>query len=215
MGVKNSPMPRRQARMDRGTGPARRSPLLPCGKPYASPELARAAAALRGEGAAATECLNKRDCGKWHVRVPPAVRTLPVPVARRPVTGFPARVKLLVRTRAGNGEIEAASCECCGMHLGRYGGQVQHIVARGMGGTSNPVLQTAANGALLCGTPQDGCHGLAESRDPEMRAKGFWLPQGSDPRAEPMMLHSRHGSGVLVWRSADGLYLFEAPVIAA
>jgi hypothetical protein len=119
-------------------------------------------------------------------------------------------VKLLVRTRAGLGEIEDAVCESCGRHLGRYGGQVQHIIARGMGGTTRPVLGTAANGALLCGlTPQDpdGCHYRAESRDAGMRARGFWLEQGSDPAAEPMTLHS----GAVIWRSEDGSYLFGAP----
>jgi hypothetical protein len=124
-------------------------------------------------------------------------------------------VKLAVRARAGNGSAEEAQCEACGIWLGKYEGQIQHIVARGMGGTSNPVLSTAANGALLCGTPQSGDHGLAESRDPEMGARGFWLPQGSDPRLEPMMLHSAHGSGVLVWRSEDGRYLLEPPAVAA
>jgi hypothetical protein len=130
-------------------------------------------------------------------------------------TGFSQKVKLAVRTRAGNADPEKAQCEACGIWLGRYGGQVQHVVARGMGGTSNPVLSTAANAALLCGTPQSGDHGLAESRDPEMGARGFWLPQGSDPRLEPMMLHSAHGSGVLVWRGVDGSYLFEAPEVSA
>jgi hypothetical protein len=133
----------------------------------------------------------------------------------RTETGFSRKVKLQVRTRAGNGDPDEARCECCGIGLGRYGGQVQHIVARGMGGTSDPVLGTAANGALLCGTAQSGDHGLAESRDQEMRAKGFWLPQGTDPRAVPMMLASEHGSGVLVWRTEDGRYSFEAPEVAA
>lgn len=129
-------------------------------------------------------------------------------------TGFPARVKLQVRKRAGDGEAESACCEACGQWLGRYGGQVQHVVARGMGGTSNPVLSTAANGALLCGlTPQDpdGCHYLAESRHREMRDRGYWLPQGSDPRAVPMTLHT----GAVAWRAEDGSYLFRAPGEAA
>jgi hypothetical protein len=126
-------------------------------------------------------------------------------------TGFTPKVKLLVRTRAGNGDLDEARCECCGIWLGRYGGQVQHLVARGMGGTSNPVLKTAANAALLCGTAQSGDHGLAESRDREMGAKGFWLPQGTDPRLVPMTLASEHGSGITVWRSVGGEYLFEAP----
>lgn len=127
--------------------------------------------------------------------------------AARPETGFSRKVKLTVRTRAGEGCIEDARCECCGVELGRYGGQVQHIVARGMGGTSNPVRSTAANGALLCGTPQSGDHGLAESRDKEMRRKGFWLPQGTDPRMVPMILWS----GAEAWRTEDGRYLFKRP----
>jgi len=131
--------------------------------------------------------------------------------AARTETGFSRAVKLAVRTRAGSGDVNEARCECCGIWLGRYGGQVQHIVARGMGGTSSPVLKTAANAALLCGTAQSGDHGLAESRDREMGAKGFWLPQGTDPRTVPMMLASEHGSGITVWRSEDGRYLLEAP----
>jgi hypothetical protein len=140
-------------------------------------------------------------------------RSGPVPSATAPrtQTGFSRKVKLQVRTRAGSGDPDNARCECCGLWLGRYGGQIQHLVARGMGGTSDPVLKTAANAALLCGTAQSGDHGLAESRDREMGAKGFWLPQGTDPRTVPMMLASEHGSGVLVWRTEDGRYSFEAP----
>jgi len=202
-------MPSRRQPLAAASGLSRRAPLLPCGKGYESEEAAGESPNAGLPGAEVRQCLN-RECGKWHVRVPQAPRPVPVP-APRPVTGFPARVKLLVRKRAGNGAVEDAACEACGKHLGRYGGQVQHVVARGMGGTSNPVLATAANGALLCGTPHDGCHGAAESRNAEMRARGFWLPQGSDPRAVPMMLHSRHGSGVLAWRSEDGSYSFEPP----
>jgi hypothetical protein len=146
--------------------------------------------------------------------VPRARETAGKPQRRTPRdTGFSPKVKLQVRTRAGNGDPHEACCECCGIWLGRYGGQVQHIVARGMGGTSNPVLGTAANAALLCGTAQSGDHGLAESRDAEMGAKGFWLPQGTDPRTVPMKLWS----GAEVWRSEDGRYVTEAPegVVAA
>lgn len=123
------------------------------------------------------------------------------------MTGFTPRVRNLVRIRAGSGEACDAVCEACGIWLGEHGGQVQHVVARGMGGTSNPVLKTAANGALLCGTAQSGHHGQAERRDPEMRNRGFWLPQGSDPRLVPMILFG----GIEVWRSEDGRYLYEAP----
>jgi hypothetical protein len=126
-------------------------------------------------------------------------------------TGFSRAVKLLVRTRAGNGCADEARCEACGLWLGRRHGECQHLVARGMGGTSNPLLSTPANAALLC----RDCHRTAESRDRETGARGFWLPQGTDPRMVPMMLASEHGSGVLVWRSEDGRYLTEAPEVRA
>ena len=128
---------------------------------------------------------------------------------------FSAATKLLVRKRAGNGLAEDAMCEACGIGLGRRWGQVHHIVNRGMGGSRDEVINSAANAALLCGTPVRGCHGLATALDEEMGARGFWLPQGTDPRTVPMMLASEHGSGISVWRSADGSYLFEAPAVAA
>lgn len=187
---------------------------------YASEDEASRSKSAVQHGWVPEECVH----GQWMLAAPkapraPLARKAGLPRSRRErtvasrQTGFPRPVKLAVRTRAGNGDIGAASCESCGAWLGRYGGQVQHIVARGMGGTSDPVLSTAVNAALLCGTPVDKstCHGLAESRDREMGARGFWLPQGSDPRLEPMMLHSPHGSGVLVWRSEDGRYLADGP----
>ena len=146
----------------------------------------------------------------WSRAVPPegAGEVKGAATRRGPSSGeFSAKVKLQIRTRAGEGDPDQAVCECCGVDLGRYGGQIQHIVARGMGGTSNPVMKTAANGALLCGTAQDGDHGLAESRDPGMRRKGFWLPQGTDPRMVPMILWT----GRKVWRSEDGRYLTAKP----
>ena len=127
------------------------------------------------------------------------------------MTGFSPRVRKLVRTRAGGGDLFNACCEACGIWLGEHGGQIQHVVARGMGGTSNPVLKTAANGALLCGTAQTGDHGRAERRDPEMKTRGFWQPQGTDPRFAPMTLLG----GVEVWRSEDGRYLYEPPIEVA
>jgi hypothetical protein len=128
-------------------------------------------------------------------------------------TGFSEKVKLAVRKRAGNGDPDQACCEACGIWLGCHGGQVQHIVARLMGGRGRKApwwFQTAANGALLCGTPQTGDHGLCEVRDPQMGAMGFWLPSSANALTVPMMLHGAQG-GVLVWRSADGRYLLRAP----
>lgn len=188
--------------MKRTQMPPRAVPMRLCGKQYGSVAEAEESAAGQKPGAVIeTWC----PCRAVHVRQP-AVLSQVLP-ARPSVTGFPLRVKLLVRARAGFGDIDDACCEACALPLRRYGGQVQHIVARGMGGTSRLVLATVVNGCLLCGTSSSGCHGLAESRDPGMRDRGFWLPRGSDPRLEPMTLHS----GVKAWRGTDGRYLYTDP----
>ena len=76
-----------------------------------------------------------------------------------------------------------------------------------MGGCKLAVINSCANAALLCRE----CHRLAESRDRDMLGMGFWLPQGTDPRLEPMMLHGAGGGGVAVWRGMGGEYLYQSP----
>jgi len=120
------------------------------------------------------------------------------------VTEFSRAVRLAVRTRAGSGDPDQAVCEACGTWLGGDRGQFQHIVARGMGGSGDPLIGSAANAALMSGTPQSGCHGRAEAGDAEMY--GFWLPFGTDPRTKSMRLYD----GRVVFRSTDGLYLARA-----
>jgi hypothetical protein len=124
------------------------------------------------------------------------------------VTGFSPRVRRLVRTRAGSGDPHDACCEACMCWLGEYAGEVQHIVARGMGGCKRAVINSCANAALLC----PACHRLAESRDPRMWERGFWLLHGTDPRLTPMTLFS----GDEVWRSeTEARYLYEPPRVVA
>ena len=127
--------------------------------------------------------------------------------APRRETGFSAAVKLACRTRAGDGDPAQARCEAHGGWLGLDFGDFQHIVARGMGGCKDPLINSAANCAFICRR----CHDIAESRDPEMSRRGFWLPQGTDPRMVPMTLWD----GGQVWRSVDGRYLTEAPEMSA
>ncbi len=135
-------------------------------------------------------------------------------------TGFPAKVKLLIRTRAGNGNPENACCEACAMWLGEDGGQIQHIYARGKGGTRNPLYSTTANGCLLCGTRYTGCHYLCEDRahplNAHMNAMGFWrLRNGREkPGDYPIMLHGQQG-GTTVWLDTAGGYAATAPGEAA
>jgi hypothetical protein len=189
--------------------PATRVPIRRCGggPRYASPYAAARSKRARHPGfAAVTGC---GTCGGWHVillRGParPARKTAAA------VTGFPARVRLAIRMRAGNGRAEDACCEACGAWLGRYGGQVQHIRARQMGGSRR--RNSTSNGALLCGTPLTGCHGACERRDPRMRAAGFWLLQSDPP--QPVMLHGLDG-GILAWLDDSGSYQPAAGLRAA
>ena len=121
---------------------------------------------------------------------------------QRKRTGFPETVKLAVRKRAGGGDPDNARCEATGVWLGRYGGEIQHRDARGMGGTSLPVTNSIVNAVLL----STEAHRLAESRDPLLNAQGFWLRNGEDPAETPIMLHSQYGSGVTVWLTPAGGY---------
>jgi len=125
---------------------------------------------------------------------------------------FSDNTRHLIRTRAGEGDPHDAMCEYHeNCWLGINGGEMQHVVARGMGGSRNPVINSPAGGILLCRE----AHALAEARDARMGKLGFWLPQGTDPLLVPMLLHGASGGGRLVWRSADGGYLNQAPEVAA
>ena len=122
------------------------------------------------------------------------------------MTGFSPRVRKLVRTRAGGGDPHDACCESCGTWLGERGGQLQHRLCRGAGGSKDPVESSAANAALMCGTPFSGCHGLAESRDPEhrMEARGFVIRHGNGPAFDPRFVPLILVGDVEVWLSEDG-----------
>jgi hypothetical protein len=129
------------------------------------------------------------------------------------MSGFSPRVRLLVRTRAGGGSPSDACCEACGIWLGEHGGQIQHRLARGRFGSKDPVVSSAANGALLCGTSATFCHGAAESRDPKyrMEERGFVIRHGNGPGYDPRFVPVTLFGGVEVWLSEDGRYLYDAP----
>lgn len=128
----------------------------------------------------------------------------------RPATGFSARTKLAIRTRAGNGDPAQARCEATGVFLGEHGGEFQHRRARGRGGSRDPMANSAANGVLLAGP----VHALAEARDPHLHEQGFWLWSWQNPEAEPVMLHGADG-GLTAWLTDDGEYAYQAPGRAA
>ena len=130
--------------------------------------------------------------------------------------GFSPRVRKLVRTRAGGGYAEQACCESCGIWLGEHAGQVQHRVARGMGGSKDPVVNGLAGAALLCGTSYTGCHGDCEARHtPEaktMEARGFVIRHGKGPEFDPRFVPLVLLGDVVVWLSeTEPRYLYEPP----
>jgi hypothetical protein len=117
----------------------------------------------------------------------------------------------LRRTRAGLGHPRNAICESCAKWLGLYGGEVRPRLARGIGACAPEVL----SGVLLCGSAQAGCCGRVDARDPEMEARGFWIPPGSgpehDPQQVPVVLAGQGVRKIMVWLSPAGTYSFEDP----
>jgi hypothetical protein len=130
---------------------------------------------------------------------------------KRRNTGFPDKVKLMARTRAGGGDPRNARCEAHGGWLGPDGGDYQHRLARRMGGSPGAAVNGAENCAVLCRP----CHDLCEARDDGMEARGWWIRSGNgpahDPRHVPVMLMGESGSGALQYLTADGHYSSAPP----
>lgn len=84
---------------------------------------------------------------------------------------------------------------------------VQHRVARGMGGTSDPAIGfSPANGCGLCRS----CHALCETRDEGMHARGLWLSQHQDPAEFPVFVLAEYGIEAR-YLLADGTYTLTDP----
>ena len=115
-------------------------------------------------------------------------------------TGFPAKVRTLIRERAG------ANCERCGdpHNVGMHGIQVHHRRPRGMGGTRRHGTNGAANGLYLCGM----CHRVVENNREVSLMLGQLVPQHKDPHDVPVLY-----SGEWVLLDDDGYtYRIPAPV---
>lgn len=134
--------------------------------------------------------------------------TRAAPAQHRPAkeTGFPAAMRLAIRTRAGNGDPDEAVCECCAKWLGRYGGQCHHRLGRQAGGSR--LRNTLPNALLACGTPFTGCHGEATAMKQHTKDMGFVLNSGQDPAMVPVRLH---GGERKVWLGDAGGYLLAPP----
>jgi len=83
------------------------------------------------------------------------------------------------------------SCRRCGRWAD--GGSIHHRRPRGMGGTSDPVVNLPANLVLLCGSGTTGCHGWVEANRVQAREDGWLVPMGVDPADVPV----RCADGVL------------------
>lgn len=77
-------------------------------------------------------------------------------------------------------------CARCGKHIGAGPSSIQHRKARGMGGTTDPAINSPANLIVLCGDGVRGCHGWVESHREEARAAGWSVPQWGDPTTVPV-----------------------------
>jgi hypothetical protein len=113
--------------------------------------------------------------GQWHLEGKKKVDT-----------GPDADTRELVKQR------DDWTCACCGNPIVGSNFSLQHRLARGGGGTSDPAINSPANLILLCGSATTGCHGLAESRDAAMHRLGFWLKHGQEP-AKVRVAHAVHG----------------------
>ena len=80
-------------------------------------------------------------------------------------------------------------CLWCGepvvIDWGEY--SLQHRRARGMGGSKLADTGQAHNGALVHGSATTGCHHYIESHPKEAAARGFRIPQGSNPARIPLI----------------------------
>lgn len=182
----------------------KRSPLPPRSVP-----LLRTATLTQGSPLARTTQLSRSP--RLAVVSSDGAAVHPIRAARSYPAAFTPKVRDLIHARSGG------RCEACGKPLPGGRGQCQHRVARGMGGSRNPLLGTAVNGADLCGTPDDKrtCHGRCEARDEALYAMGFWLWSWEDPAAKPILWHGLTGAGVKAWLLADGRYSYELPEGAA
>lgn len=131
-----------------------------------------------------------------------AAEGTPRPARKRPrQTGPSPKVRAIVWARFGG------RCAGCGA-LPAAGSprSVQHIIARGVGGTND-----LTNLVGLCGTatmPPDACHPRCERRDEEMHERRLWLKstEAQESAFNPLVLWD----GTRVFLTADGGYLPEA-----
>lgn len=155
-----------------------------CGKKAFATEDAAQAALFRIQMISSGEKVPQRayQCrdGWWHLTSQRRVVSTDVPQATRD----------LVLER------DDYSCFCCGKPLLGEQYSLQHRDARGMGGSSDPLIHSPANLILLAGSALTECHGRVERRGEADNVAGYWLKTGQDP-AKTLVLHWRYGPVLL------------------
>jgi hypothetical protein len=125
------------------------------------------------------------------LRVMSAKRAALMPKARRPKDTGPDRA-----TRGLVLERDDYSCFCCGRPVIGKDHSLQHRDARGMGGSSDPTVNSPANLITLLGSATTECHGRVERFLRDDNVKGYWLKSGQKPEETPV-LHWRLGPVLL------------------
>lgn len=84
-------------------------------------------------------------------------------------------------------ERDLGVCVRCGYTI--YPGEpysLQHRKPRRMGGSRDPLVHSAANLILVCGSATTGCHGYMEKNRNEAARNGWILHDGEDPDRAPV-----------------------------
>jgi hypothetical protein len=116
------------------------------------------------------------------------------------------------KVRAKVIERAESRCERCGRWCDTSQGfySLQHRRARGMGGSRDPITNSAVNLTLLCGhaTQPDHCHSYIEAHAYHAAEHGWRVAQHRSPAATPIR-HWEHG---LVYLTEAFGYADEAAV---
>lgn len=100
--------------------------------------------------------------------------------------GAPRKTGPSQGTRAAVIRRDNYRCVRCGRMMGSSPFSIQHRKARGMGGTTDPQINSPSNLILLCGDGVRGCHGWVESNREEARESGWGIHSWDDPTDMPV-----------------------------
>lgn len=177
-----------------------RKPMLRCGKPYASVDEAERSKDVLVNG---HEIVKGCPCGAVHTK-PPAVpgRTSLTQRPESRTDTIPQKVRTLVLERDGY------ACVCCGKSIFGQRYSLGHRVRASQGGKAVP-----ENLVTLIGWGGEQCHGRVDLyKDPldGIGGRGYRLPSGADPAAEPVLVVSAEGAE-FKWLTPQGQYAATPP----